>query len=201
MALRAALCRRVAISRGCRWACPLIDQLSEYGSISDSLPYPTQIRLAHDLGVTERTVRRWMVALVAVGVLVVIPSPPLRDPETGRWYRRRSHRYVLADRLARRAGPASPLRRRRLKPLDSPTGHNCPVTTYGKVTNQNGGRSEAADPPSTVVTKVADLRSAPPTHHPIEFAEHHTPNQDERERIAQLLAGLKAGLPRTRRRL
>jgi DNA-binding transcriptional ArsR family regulator len=200
MALRAVWCRRVAIQRRRRHLCALVDLLAEYGSISDALPYPTEVRMARDLGVHERTVRRWVAELRDLGLIEVRSSRPQRDPQSGRWFRRASNRYVLCDRRARGSGVACPVPRRRLSVLVLPTGHQCPVTGPPEVKPPGGGRSKAADPPQPEMTKVADLRPPSATHHHTEPPAPQTRDQGERERVAELLAAMRATVGPTRRR-
>jgi hypothetical protein len=199
MAVRAALCRAVAIRRGRRWCCPLIDVLADYGAAGPSLPYPCQETLAQRLGVDVRTIRRWTVELEALGVLVVLRSYPVRG-EGGRYRQRQSHRYLLADAKAARSGPSCPLPRRRVKSLSPPTGHGCPPTPTESSTS-GGPAPSAGGPTSSTLNKRADSdRPATPTHHPIELAGPQGPDQDERERVAELLAAMRSKVGPARRR-
>jgi hypothetical protein len=190
MALRAAACRRVAIRRGRRNVCALIDVLADYGAISASLPFPTQVQLGEDLGVDERTIRRWAEELVAMGVLIVFVSLPVRDRATGRWGRRQSNRYLLADLRARAHGPCCPLRRRRVKSLGSPTGQSCPVTGPTEVQLGGGGRFKPADPPTTGVVEGGCND---------ELVAVDLDKRAERARVAELLAGMRATIGPRRR--
>lgn len=205
MAVRAAVCRAAAIRLRRRHLLALIDVLADYGTLSDDLPFPCQTTMARDLGVNERTVRRWVAELEGLGLIVVRRSRPVRDPESGRWSRKASNRYIVADRLARRSvGACCPLPRRRLSPLVPPTGHDCPVTAYPLVKPEDGGRFEPAGPPDLVVSAVVELpeSSSPSAPAPIgvELAGPQVCEQAERERVAGLLASMRSTLGPTRRR-
>lgn len=112
-ARRAAACRRVAIQRGRRHVCPLIDLLAEYGAITGVLPYPSQETLARDAGVSTRTIGRWLAILEHELRLVdVHRSRPVTDRHTGQFVSRNTNRYVLCDRRAYRAPRSCPVPRR-----------------------------------------------------------------------------------------
>ena len=69
---------------GHRHIAPLFDALADYGAVSDQLPFPSQERLAHDCGVTARTVRRWLAIAELLGLVVVYRSiPELRGRAVG----------------------------------------------------------------------------------------------------------------------
>lgn len=126
-AVRAARCRGVAISRGYRHVCPLLDVLADYGTISDALPYPSQETIAEQAGVTDRTVRNWLTVLETLGLVVVFRSQPKR--QTDGTYSRATNRYLIADKKAQTASHTSPVRRRhRTNTAFSPTGNQFPVT-------------------------------------------------------------------------
>lgn len=204
MAARAAHCRRVAIRRGRRHICPVVDVLAEYGAIGASLPYPSQDTLARELGVDERTVRRWLAELEGLGLVIVYRCTPERGPD-GKWSRRQTNRYLLADGKAKGAAPSCPLPRRRLvKPLDSPSGHTCPVTASQGSTSGGASEGHAAPPPPEEVEPAGMIeRSSPPALAPIgvELAGPSVCDQEERERVAGLLAAMRSTLGPSRRRL
>lgn len=204
MAARAAHCRRVAIRRGRRWCCPLVDVLAEYGAIGGSLPYPSQRLLARELGVDERTVRRWLAELEAMGIVVVYRTTPERGPD-GKWTRRQTNRYLLADGKAKGAAPSCPLPRRRLgaSALISPTGHPCPVTASQGSTSGGAAIGSAAPPPPEEVEPVGMIESSSPSAPApigIELSGPQVCDQGERERVAGLLASMRSTLGPTRRR-
>ncbi len=105
MERRAAICCRRALQRGHRQACALILVLADYGALSDNLPWPSQKTLAHECGVHERTIRRWVIQLEQAGVLQVLRSKPHRRA-FGQWSRR-TNRYVLCDRKAKGSAPST----------------------------------------------------------------------------------------------
>lgn len=218
MAARAAHCRRVAIRRGRRWCCPLVDVLAEYGAIGASLPYPSQQTLARELGVDERTVRRWLAELEGLGLVVVYRTEPERDRETGKWRRRQTNRYLLADVKARASAPSCPLPRRRLgaSALVSPTGHPCPVTASQGSTSGGAAIGSASPPPREEVEPVGMIEwSSPSAPAPIgvELAgpqdsdqgkpsgldQWQPPSEAERAAVAAIRAGIRSVLPHRRR--
>ena len=204
MAARAAHCRRVAIRRGRRHVCPVVDVLAEYGAIGASLPYPSQDTLARELGVDERTVRRWLAELESLGLVIVYRCIPERGPD-GKWTRRQTNRYLLADAKARASAPSCPLPRRRLGPsaLISPTGHPCPVTASQSSTSGGASEGHAAPPPREEAKPVGMIeRSSPSAPAPIGVEPAGPPvcDQEERERVAGLLAAMRSTLGPSRRR-
>ena len=145
--LRAATCRRLVERRGFRHAGPLVSALGEYMALSDQLPYPSQERLAQEIGVTDRTVRNWLVVLEAIGVVTVYRSAPKRQADGT--YLRATNRYLLCDRRAAQAPPVCPLvRRRRRRTLSttdvSPRGNAFPLTPTW---SESGGVGNHADDP------------------------------------------------------
>lgn len=161
--MRASVCRRAAISRGQRHACPLIDKLAEYAALSDQLPYPSQVTLATEIGVSERQIRRWTIALELIGVIQVFRSNPHKHSDGT--FTRCTHRYLLCDRRARYAAATCPVPRRRPKAPDSaepsPTGHPCPVTpTTGY--ESPGVAVKADDPPGAVSEKSVETTDSQP---------------------------------------
>jgi len=203
MASRAAHCRRVAIRRGRRHICPVVDVLAEYGAIGASLPYPSQETLARELGVDDRTVRRWLAELEALGLLIVYRCTPERGPD-GKWTRRQTNRYLLADGKAKGAAPSCPLPRRRLvKPLHTPTGHQCPVTASQGSTSGGAAEGSAAPPPPEAIEPVGMIESSSPSAPAptgVELTGPQLSDQDERQRVAGLLASMRSQLGPTRRR-
>jgi len=204
MAARAAHCRRVAIRRGRRWCCPLVDVLAEYGAIGASLPYPSQETLARELGVDERTVRRWLAELEGLGLVIVYRTQPERGSD-GKWTRRQTNRYLLADVKARASAPSCPLPRRRLgaSGLISPSGHACPVTASQGSTSGGAAEGSAAPPPPEEVepTEMTKLSSpSAPAPIGVELSGQKVCDQEERERVAGLLASMRSTLGLTRRR-
>ncbi|MCP4968045.1 MAG: hypothetical protein GY926_22775 [bacterium] len=143
-------------SRGLRHASPLVDALAKYAVVSDKLPYASQKTLANDCGVTDRTVRRWLVVLEALGVVTVYRSTPrLRD---GVWSRP-TNRYLLADQKAGRlvvGAPSCPVRRRHL---------NKRTLMSSKPSRYESGvgvRQVTPSPPSTWARAGETLGSSPP---------------------------------------
>ena len=204
MAARAAHCRRVAIRRGRRWCCPVVDVLAEYGAIGASLPYPSQETLARELGVDERTVRRWLAELETLGLVIVYRTTPERGSD-GKWTRRQTNRYLLADGKAKGAAPSCPLPRRRLgaSALISPTGHPCPVTASQGSTSGGASEGHAAPPPPEEIEPVEIIEwSTPSAPAPleVELPGPHACDQGERERVAGLLASMRSTLGPSRRR-
>ena len=205
MAARAAHCRRVAIRRGRRWCTALVDVLAEYGAIGASLPYPSQETLARELGVDERTVRRWLAELETLGLVIVYRTTPERGSD-GKWTRRQTNRYLLADGKAKGAAPSCPLPRRRLgaSALISPTGHPCPVTASQGSTSGGASEGHAAPPPPEEIEPVGMIEwSSPsaPASLEVELSAWKPPDQEERARIAAIRAGLRSQLSPTRRHL
>ena len=161
VALRATVCRRAAISRGYRHVCPLIDILAEYAMLSDQLPYASQKTMAIEAGVTDRTIRNWLVVLEALAVVEVYRSRPrVRD---GQWTRS-TNRYLLCDRRAGRRAPACPIvRRRTVSGADSSTrGNAFPLTLLG--TEPQGVGQQPDNPPRLVSSEVCEeiSSSCPP---------------------------------------
>ena len=154
MAVRAAVCRRAAISRGYRYVCPLIDILAEYAMLSDRLPYASQKTMATRAGVTDRTIRNWLVVLEALAIVEVYRSRSrVRD---GQWIRK-TNRYLLCDRRAARRAPACPIVRRRPGRTDfSLRGNAFPLTPSGK---EPQGVSTSVDDPPRVVPRKESLKN------------------------------------------
>lgn len=180
--------------------------LAEYGSLSASLPYPSQETLARELGVDERTVRRWLAELEGLGLVVVLRTEPERDRETGKWRRRQTNRYILCDGKAKGAAPSCPLPRRRLgaSALISPSGHPCPVTASQGSTSGGASEGDAAPPPLVVVEPVGMIGSSsapPPAPIKVELSGRYDCDEGERERVAGLLAAMRSQLGPSRRRL
>ena len=165
MNLRAARCRQVAISRGYRHATPLLDTLAEFGAISDKLPYASQKTLGAHAGVTDRTIRNWLVILETLDLVIVIRSPAKPTGTAGEWTRQ-TNRYVLCDRVARRQPPSSPVRRRHRTAETracSPGGNELPVTSLGL--NPDGAERSDLSHQSLVVTEFIEENvssTAPP---------------------------------------
>ena len=156
-ALRASLCRQVAIRRGYRHVCPLIDLLAEYASLGSRLPFASQQTMATELGVTDRTIRNWLVVLEALTVVEVFRSRPML--RHGRWTRR-TNRYLLCDRRAAAAPRVCPLPRRRGVRVaeTSPTGNEIPLTSTRY--EPMGVDPGVDDPPAPVAATVGDPASA-----------------------------------------
>ena len=158
-ALRASLCRQVAIRRGYRHVCPLIDLLAEYASLGSRLPFASQQTMATELGVTDRTIRNWLVVLEALAVVEVFRSRPML--RHGRWTRR-TNRYLLCDRRAAAAPRLCPVPRRRSFRVTGAgsTGNELPLTsTRYEPTGVDLG---VGDPPVPVADADGDPASASP---------------------------------------
>ena len=72
----------------------LISRLSK----GDNFAFPSQRWLAEALGKSERTIRRQIRELKDLGLLVVFSSRPVRDPDSGKWRRRQTNRYLIPFR-------------------------------------------------------------------------------------------------------
>lgn len=110
--LRGAACRRVLNQANMRHCTRLIDALVEYTSISNKLPWPSQKALAKLCGVTDRTIRNWLVICEKLGIIEVFRSKPKFIE--GQW-KRKTNRYLLCNRRATSIPAATPLRRRHCK--------------------------------------------------------------------------------------
>jgi len=146
MALRASVCREAAIAAGWRHAAPLVDVLADYGTISDNLPWVAQSTMARRLGVTTRTVRRWLAALEAIGVVRVYRSPARPDRWRGGRLARRTNRYLLVERAGRLAhgGTRCPVPRRRRQTTRSRLGDTT-VPSPPRGLELGGGGGEVGD--------------------------------------------------------
>lgn len=112
------------------------------------LAYPSQVRLAGDLGTNERTVRRHVDALEAAGLLTVYrDTPHQRGGRGGTWTRQTNRYHVTWRQIA--AALIAHARSRTAKPQVAPRGHGCPVIS-------SGGNPGAAPP--EVVDAVASPR-------------------------------------------
>lgn len=80
--------------------------LSWYSDDTGKPCWPSEARLATQLGLSERTVSRCVVQLETAGYLGVLRSPPERDRETGKFCRRHTNRYLLR----KPPGPPGPWR-------------------------------------------------------------------------------------------
>ncbi len=202
LALRAATCRNVAASRGYRHVCPLVDVIADYAALSDQLPYPSQKTMAVEAGVTDRTIRNWLVVLETLGIVEVYRSRPrVRD---GQWTRP-TNRYLLCDRRAGREAPACPIvRRKRTSQPDSLTrGNAFPLTHLG--TEPLGVGFSADDPPQRLVREVSKeiLSPSPPGKDPLSVdlvdneVSEPLPVDEVRDRIAAMKALLQTGPPKS----
>ena len=166
---------------GYRQVCPLIDQIADYASLSTKLPYPSQATLAQEIGVSERQVRRWTIALELLGILVVYRSRPIRERDGT--YKRQTNRYLLCDRRAGHAPATCPLpRRHRKNPTntqDSPTGHQCPLTPHG--VESLGVVTKADGPPRAEFDQSVDV-----IHHETDQQAAPTPTADALAHIKSL---------------
>jgi len=127
--------------------CPLIDVLADYATVSERLAYPSQVTMAHEAGVTDRTIRNWLAILEGLGLVEVFRSSPrLKE---GQWSRQ-TNRYLICSRKAAGMAWSMPLRRRH-RVDSSPTGNEFPVTRDGSYLDGAGNDQQA--PTSLVVDK------------------------------------------------
>jgi len=152
MAMRATLCRQQAIAKGYRHVCPLIDVLADYASLSGRLPWPSQVTMAHEAGVTDRTIRNWLAILEDLGLVAVFRSTPKLI--AGQWSRA-TNRYLLCSRKATAMPRSMPVRRRR-NPLVLPSGNGFPLTNDGLY---RGGADNVEAAPTSAVTGSAEPRA------------------------------------------
>jgi len=180
-AVRAAICRRRLVARRLRHVCPLVDVLAAHAALSEKLPWPSQIRIAREAGVSERTARRWIAEAERVGVVQVFRSLPERRSD-GTWTRA-TNRYLLRDQALSRSGACCPVPRKH-GPVDSevsPTGHARPVIPFGV---ESGGAPFEVAPPTADDSAV----------NPVGPVEEWRPDEGERLRAAEILAKARAAL-------
>ncbi len=103
----------------------VVEHLATYGNPDGSSTYPSEARLAADLGLSTGTVSRAVCEAEDAGWLRVLRWRPIRDPATGCWKRRHTNTYTLClkpegasllgrRRHRRRSGP-HPLEHRRAR--------------------------------------------------------------------------------------
>lgn len=178
-AVRAAVCRSVATRAGYRHVGPLVDKLAELTALGP-LPYCSQTYLARELGVCERTVRYWLAALERLHCVQVYRSKAY-STDGGQSWTRRTNRYRLTDRLARRgqglalplpyslsravrfqnqSGNALPVSSRSGSIRRAPSGPRRPASGY-RHTPRNPERSAAQPPAVFEAPAVLDLPQVP----------------------------------------
>jgi Helix-turn-helix domain len=128
----------------------------------------TQTKMAHQLGRSDRSLRRYRAELETLGYLTVYRTPPQRGPD-GRWHRRRSNTYYLHIAPAARRDQGAPRRQQRTPFSVLPrhragqytTGgtrtpsHPDPATAPAHLPDSNdrstpfGGETTGASPPTT----------------------------------------------------
>jgi hypothetical protein len=179
-AVRAAVCRGVATRAGYRHVGPLVDKLADLSALGP-IPYASQVYLARELGVCERTVRYWLAALERLHCVEVWRSKAY-TPDGGTSWTRRTNRYRLTDYRARggqglalplpyslsravrfqhqtgNALPVSPLRGSIRR---APTRPRRPAEVYRHAPRRNPERSAAQPPAVVVAPAVLDLPQVP----------------------------------------
>ena len=80
--------------------------------------------------------RRHLVMLERLGLLLILRDQPMRDSATGRWYRRKTNRYVLTLARGVEVDP-------RQRP-PAPTGHQRPVSPLEKPSPPPAGGGEGS---------------------------------------------------------
>jgi hypothetical protein len=73
----------------------VVEHLATYGNPDGSSTYPSEARLATDLGLSTGTVSRAVCEAEDAGWLRVLRWRPIRDPATGCWLRRHTNTYTL----------------------------------------------------------------------------------------------------------
>lgn len=173
--LRAALCSRVLRQHGYRHAVPLVEAIAEFTAISDKLPWPSQQVLAKLCGVTDRTIRHWLVVCERLGVLQVFRSKP--HVKDGGWTRK-TNRYLLCDRRAGAQPLATPLRRRQNNP------YRKPVSSNASVFEREGVATTGDDPPSSNSNKFVKNKTCSTSPHIPNLPVSPAPPAIERNSVA-----------------
>lgn len=156
--LRGAICRKRLHNAGKRHAAPLVDALVIFTAKSEKLPWPSQRVLAKVCGVTDRTIRHWLVICEDLGVIEVFRSRPKPDGAGG--WTRQTNRYLLCDRRAKTAPIASPVRRRH-RPNHTQKHKRKPISSNPTGFEPSGGATDALAPITGVVEDPVEVIEQP----------------------------------------
>ncbi len=87
--------------------------LAQHGDGDGTRTYPSQERLAAELGLSTGTISRAVCELESCGWTLVVRWRPYRDRASGQWTRRRTNHYTLAYPPQQQQDASSAGRRRR----------------------------------------------------------------------------------------